>query len=179
MSGVTINLPYRPKWSKKWIEKKLSERYFKKPYDRFMWWRGYTLKNKPLSSKHPLRDRILNGDFDQGPYLLEVELCLHKMNEKYIESITKDGTPDIGKFTSETSIDRARRKRLVEDFEKDEAKKLLELKTEFLREFKITKEEYEKEVNNCRGELIDLYYQVQDKYKTWAIKPTSVPKWSN
>ena len=179
MSGVTVNLPFSPKWSKKWIEKKLSQRYFKKPYDRFMWWRGYTLKNKPLTNKHPLRDRILNGDFDQGPYLLEVELCLHKMNEKYLENITKDGTPDHGKYHSETSIDRARKKRLLEDFEKDEAKKLEDLRTEFLREFKITKEEYEKEVYKCKGELIDLYFQVQDKYKTWTIKPKPVPKWSN
>ena len=62
MSGVTVNLPHSPKWSKQWIEKKLSERYFKKPYDRFMWWRSYTPKNKPLTNRHPLRDRIANGD---------------------------------------------------------------------------------------------------------------------
>ena len=33
------------------------------------------LINKPLDKKASLRDRILNGDFDQGPFLLEVELA--------------------------------------------------------------------------------------------------------
>ena len=56
---MQITLPHSPKWSKTWIEKKLSVHYFKKPYDRFMWWRSYTPKNKPLSSRHPFRDRKL------------------------------------------------------------------------------------------------------------------------
>ncbi len=59
-----VKVPFEPKWSRKWIENRLSKNYYKKPYDRFMWWRGYTPKNKPLTNRHPLRDRIANGDFD-------------------------------------------------------------------------------------------------------------------
>ena len=114
-----IQLPYEPKESRKWIEKELSKRYFKKPYDRFMWWRSYTPKNKPLDRKSSFRDKISNGDFDIGPYLWEVELAKHTMNEKYLNCITTEGTPDHGKFTSESSIDRARIKRLNEDYEKE------------------------------------------------------------
>ena len=55
--------PFSPLHSKKWLEKYLSTNYYKKKYDRFMWWRSYSLKNKPLDKNFPLRDRILNGDF--------------------------------------------------------------------------------------------------------------------
>ena len=165
MSGDTLNLPFRPKWSKQWIEKKLSERYFKKPYDRFMWWRGYTLKNKPLGLKQPLRARIANGDFDTGPYLLEVELCLHKMNEKYLECVTPNGEVDQSLYHSETSIDRARKKRLIEDLEKDEFKKLDELKTSFCKIFGVDRKLYEKELMKSNLDLLEFYDYMEKKFK--------------
>ena len=82
------SLPHSPSQTRKWLEKELSKRYFKKPYDRFMWWRSYTLKNKPLDKRAPFRDKILNGDFEQGPYLLEVELAKHTMNDKFLKCMT-------------------------------------------------------------------------------------------
>ena len=176
MSGDTLNLPFRPKWSRQWIEKKLSERYFKKPYDRFMWWRGYTPKNKPLTSRHPLRERIANGDFEQGPYLMEVQLTYHTMNDKYQESITRGGEVDYSLYHTNTSIDRARKKRLIEDHEKDEYKKLDDLRNEFLKEFKMTKEQYDKEVEKTSGTTLEFYFQMEEKYGKWAIKPKRVPK---
>ena len=63
---MVVNLPWKPKYSRQWIETLLSRTHFKKPYDRFMWWRSYTPKNKPLKANQPLRDRILNGDFEIG-----------------------------------------------------------------------------------------------------------------
>ena len=59
-------LPYNPVHSVEWLEKYLKTNYYKKKYDRFMWWRSYTLRNNPLSNRHSLRDRILNGDFELG-----------------------------------------------------------------------------------------------------------------
>lgn len=176
MSGDTLTLPFRPKWSRQWIEKKLSDRYFKKPYDRFMWWRGYTPKNKPLTSRHPLRERIANGDFEQGPYLMEVQLTYHTMNDKYQESITRGGEVDYSLYHTNTSIDRARKKRLIEDHEKDEYKKLDDLRNEFLKEFKMTKEQYNKEVEKTSGTTLEFYFQMEEKYGKWAIKPKRVPK---
>lgn len=176
MSGDTLTLPFRPKWSRQWIEKKLSERYFKKPYDRFMWWRGYTPKNKPLTSRHPLRERIANGDFEQGPYLMEVQLTYHTMNDKYQESITRGGEVDYSLYHTNTSIDRARKKRLIEDHEKDEYKKLDDLRNEFLKEFKMTKEQYDKEVEKTSGTTLEFYFQMEEKYGKRAIKPKRVPK---
>ena len=176
MSGVTINLPFSPKWSKQWIEKKLSERYFKKPYDRFMWWRSYTPKNKPLTNRHPLRDRIANGDFEIGPYLLEVELVYHTMNEKFKEAITTRGEVDWSLYHSNTSVDRARKKRLIEDHEKEEFRKLSELRDAFLLEFKMSKEQYDKEVVKGSDDTLDFYFKMEEKYGKWAIKPKRVPK---
>ena len=161
---MQVNLPYSPRWSKTWIEKKLSKNYFKKPYDRFMWWRSYTPKNKPLTARHSFIDRILNGDFEPGPYLLEVELVYHTINDKYIENTTQSGEIDHGKFHNETSIDRARKKRLVEDHEKEEARKLMEIRNLFVKEFVMTKEEYEEEVIESSGTITEFYFEMEEKY---------------
>ena len=161
---MEVALPFKTKWSKQWIETKLKKRFFKKPYDRFMWWRSYTPKNKPLGIKAPLIDRIINGDFEAGPFLLEVELVYHTMNEKYKSVIGQNGEPDMGKFHAETSIDRARKKRLLEDHDKDEFKKLDDLRKLFKKEFRLTDEEYEKELTRGSDTLVDFYYKLEDKY---------------
>ena len=59
----------------------------------------------------------------------------------------------------------ARRKRLIEDFEKDEAERLSSLSTEFTKYFRCNKDQVEEEMLNCSGSLIDLYYIIEDKYR--------------
>tara|TARA_R110000868_G_scaffold28149_3_gene105848 strand:+ start:1768 stop:2289 length:522 start_codon:yes stop_codon:yes gene_type:complete len=172
---MEYKLPHQPKWSKNWIEKKLSANYFKKPYDRFMWWRSYTPKNKPLTNRHPFVDRIINGDFEVGPYLMEVELTHHSMNEKYSANTGSNGV-DFGKYHSESSIDRARKKRLIQDHEKEEMRKLLDLRNEFVKEFKITKDEYDLEAIETSGTTIDFYYEVADKYGKRIRRLKTIPK---
>ena len=166
-----LELPFKPKWSKQWLLKKLGDRYYKKPYDRFMWWRSYTPRNKPLTNRHLLRDRIANGDFEVGPYLLEVELVLHTMNEKYLDAVTTRGEVDWSLWHANTSIDRARKKRLLEDHEKEEFKKLTELKQAFLLEFRMTDEQYEKEILRGSDDTLDFYFKMEEKYGKWSIKP--------
>lgn len=166
-------LPHSPKESRKCIERDLKKRYFKKPYDRFMWWRSYTLKNKPLDKKSSFRDKILNGDFDHGPYLWEIELTKHTINDKYLNCLTSNGELDHGVFNSETSIDRARIKRLNEDYEKDEKNKLEEIKKGFLLNLKMTKEQYDKEVINTGAkDLLTFYDRMAKKYGSYW-KPLS------
>ena len=161
---MEISLPFEPKWSKQWIETKLKRKFFKKPYDRFMWWRSYTPKNKPLGIKASLIDRIINGDFEAGPFLLEVELVHHTINEKFKALIGNDGEVDYGKYSVETSIDRARKKRLLEDHDKDEFRKLDDLRRLFKKEFKMTEEEYQKELTKGSDTLVDFYYKLEKKY---------------
>lgn len=168
---MNIQLPYSTKFSRAKIERDLSKIYFKKPYDRFMWWRAYTPKNKALGNKAPLIDRLLNGDYEMGPFLMEVELVYHTMNDKYKAAITSNGEIDHGKFHSETSIDRARKKRLIEDHEKDEARKLSDLKKEFTNIFKMDNDQYDMEVNKTRGTLVEFYYEMESKYGKYIKIP--------
>lgn len=170
-------LPFKPKWSRKYIEKKLSADYNKMSYSRFMWWRSYCLKNNKLSNRHPFRDRILNGDFDQGSFLLEIELVYHTMNDKYIKATTQKGEVDYSLWHSDCSIDRARKKRLEEDFTKDEAAKLSELKKLFSWEFRMETTDYDKEIDKTSSKsLIDFYYDMEEKYGKRARVAQSVPK---
>jgi hypothetical protein len=164
-------LPYSPLHSTEWLEKFFKKGYYKKPYDRFMWWRSYTPKLKPLHTRTPFRDRLINGDFDVAPYKFEAEIVEHRMNEKFLEC-----RGESEKFTELTSLDRARRKRLMEDFNKEESKRLEELKNNFVKEFKMTKEQYDMEVVNTNSNsLIDFYYEMEDKYKLRAIRSTFPP----
>tara|TARA_R110001592_G_scaffold141074_3_gene362379 strand:- start:5019 stop:5456 length:438 start_codon:yes stop_codon:yes gene_type:complete len=141
-----------------------------------MWWRSYTPKNKPLDKRKPLIDRILNGDFEVGPYLMEIELVMHNMNDKYIENITAGGDIDESKYHQETSIDRARMKRLLEDHEKEETKKLDDIKRQFVVKFKMTSEQYDKEVlNTSARDLGDFYFRMDKKYGTYW-QPNKMPK---
>lgn len=64
-----------------------------------------------------------------------------------------------------TSVIRARRKRLIEDFEKDENERLRSLTVEFTKYFKCNREQVEEEMLKCSGTLIDLYYIIEEKYK--------------
>jgi hypothetical protein len=153
-----MNAPFKPTHSKAWLERYLKKNYYKKKYDRYMWWRSYTLRNKPLTNRHPLRDRILNGDFDLGPYVFEIELVEHRINEKSQTHKHEDT------FREDIQLDKARRKRLQEDRDKDEAIKLEELRKAFVFEFRMTKEQYDKEVVKPNKDLISFYYKIEDKF---------------
>ena len=158
--GITpVSLPYDPTNSLEWLEDYLSTNYYKKPYDRFMWWRNYTPKCRPLHSRKPLRDRITNGDFDTSSFKYEAQVSEHKLNKMYIES-----NGDMGVYSHNSALETNRRKRLLEDFTKDESKKLLELKNAFLNKFRITEEQYEKEIINWDGELINFYDFIEKNY---------------
>lgn len=155
---MIINLPYKPTHSVEWLEDFFAKNYYKKPYDRFKWWRKYTSKMKPLSNRCTLRDRILNGDFDIGSYRFEAELVEHTINKKYTELFN-----DQGRYVEETSLDRARRKRLLEDFDKDEARKLEELVKSLEELLPITKDEIWEELANYTDTLIEFYYYITEK----------------
>ena len=166
-----MNLPYRPIHTEEWLTKYLKTNFYTKKYDRFMWWRSYTLRNKPLSSLHPLRDRIANGDFDLGSYTFEIELVQHRLNDKY----KKLGHDDV-QYHEAIQVDKARLERLQEDRDKDEKNKLQELKKCFLFYFKMSKEQYDKEVIKSHKDLLSFFFKVDDKYKSRALRVKPVPK---
>jgi len=151
--------PFKPILSRKQLDRKFSKLRRLK-YNQFRWWRMYDYPNKPLSNKSSFRDRILNGDFDYSHFNYQAMWCEHEMND-----IAKDCNEDIQKYIEKTSLLRTRRKRLLEDFEKDENNKLELLIKGFTDNFSCTKEQVYNEIFKCSGELIDLYYLIEDKYK--------------
>ncbi len=150
-----FNIPF----TRKEVDEQLSQ-YQKINYNQFRWWRSYQPKNKPLDVRKPLRERILNGDFDYSCYRAQQYLVEYQLND-----ILEECGIDYQMYLEKTSVIRARRKRLIEDFEKDEAERLRSLTIEFTKYFKCNKEQVEEEMLECSGSLIDLYYIIEDKYK--------------
>jgi hypothetical protein len=150
---------YQVPLSRKHLEKEFSK-LRKLKYNQFRWWRMYDDPKEKLSSKSSLRDRIINGDFDFSHYKYQVMWCEHDIND--IHDKFKN---DFGRFAEETLLLKTRRKRLLEDFEKDENKKLQTLTTEFTQRFKCSKEQILNEMENCTGSLLDFYYIIEEKYK--------------
>tara|TARA_B100001564_G_C20669339_1_gene685325 strand:- start:6437 stop:6934 length:498 start_codon:yes stop_codon:yes gene_type:complete len=159
-------LPWQPTLDIGWLERFFRKNYYKKPYDRFMWWRSYTPKFKPLSNKSPFRDRIANGDFDIAPYRFEAMLVEHRMNQKWIDCKGYEDT-----YREATQVDKARRTRLLEDYDKEETKRLQELRKGFILNLKITGEQYDKEVLRPSKNLLSFYDKMEKKYGTRGILP--------
>lgn len=137
-------------------------------YNPFTWWRMYESTNKPLSPRSFLGDRIKNGDYDYPHWKYQAELCEHDLNEMWQKM-----SPDYAKWVEESSLMRARRKRLLEDHEKEENKKLEDLIREFTRCYRVTKEQVEDMILEWEGELYDFFVYMDDRFRT---KPTPVPK---
>jgi len=129
-------------------------------YNAFRWWRMYESKKKPLDTRSPLRDRILNGDFEFSHYYLQALWVEHDINDLQIECKGDDGV-----FVERGAVLRARRKRLYEDYERDEKDKLRELKKCLHQSFKITKPQLEEVMEEFGGTTIELYFHLDNRYK--------------
>jgi hypothetical protein len=56
-----------------------------------------------------------------------------------------------------------RRRKLLEDYEKEENKRVQKLKTAFRNTFSIDKEQLESIMENFDGSLLDLYHYLKNK----------------
>ena len=129
-------------------------------YNQFRWWRMYDDPKPKLHPRSPLRDRIMNGDFDYPHYKYQAMWVEHDIND--MRELYKN---DSGRYVEESSLLRTRRKRLMEDFEKEENEKLESLVTEFARNFKCSVEQARKEMEEFDGTLLELYFHIEEKYK--------------
>jgi hypothetical protein len=139
------------------VEKELSKL---KPlnYNRFFWWRRWASKKVPLNNKADLYDKICNGDFNYSHYKWQSLYTEWEINQKFTTAI------DTTHFVEITRVDRMRRKRLLEDFEKDEIEKLTTIKKLFLKEFRMGGDNYEEEILEFGGTLKDFYHYCSENY---------------
>ena len=127
-------------------------------YNQFRWWRRFDQPNKPLHKNASLLDKIQNGDLEFSHYWWQAKYTEIEMNEILENCI------DYQDWSEKTQVDRARRRRLWEDFEKDEAEKLSYIRKEFSKEFRMTEEDYEDEITGFDGSLEELYHHCFVKY---------------
>lgn len=156
---------YTPSLSETELEKKFSK-LRKLKYNQFRWWRMYDNPNPPLPKQSPLIDKIKNGDFDYSHYRYQAMWCEHEMNKIY----EKIGRTDMGRFVEETSLLRTRRKRLLEDYFKDEDNKLESLIIEFSKTFRLPKEEMKEIMALFGGTIEELYINLTKKYPPKEFK---------
>ena len=161
---------YKPAFTREELKEKFSHLQ-KLNYNQFRWWRMYDVKKKPLAAYCSLRDRIANGDYDFSHYWYQAAWVEHDINDLAIECKN-----DAGLFSEKVQVLSARRKRLYEDYEKDEKWKLDDLVKEFSRNFHITKDEAMLEMEEFDGTLLELhdYISTHSKYKLKANKSPRV-----
>jgi hypothetical protein len=148
-----FNVPH----SKAEVEKQL-KRFQPLNYNRFFWWRRFGYKT-PLHPYQPLLDRIQNGDFEGGCYMWQAYYSEILCNEAHAKWMG-----DWHRVNEECRMERARRKRLWDDHEKDETTKLKALQKAFLVAFKMDKEDYIRESESFDGSTEDFYYHCEMRY---------------
>ena len=129
-------------------------------YNQFRWWRTHTDNVKPLGKRAPLKDRIVNGDFEPSSYFWQAQLALHKAKTKV----------DLHKDDSQTQyeklrLDLARYRKLMADFQKEEKERYQAIFDAFTSAYKISHQELEDDFLNWSGDLLSFYYKAEGSYR--------------
>jgi hypothetical protein len=122
-------------------------------YNKFMWWRRFNTKTQPLPRGAKFLDRIKNGEYEFSHYYWQ-----WKLTELEINDLCVKYKGDTQKLLENNAVDLARRKRLIDDFEKDENARLKALKDGFMREFVMTREEFEEHTIEFGGTTEEFYF---------------------
>jgi hypothetical protein len=125
-------------------------------YNRFYWWRRFQPR-QTLHHYRRLNERIPNGDFEVSDYHWQVLW----ENELEKEAIANEPNPD--KKHEIRCMFGERRRRLNNDYEKDEQKILDEMYKAFKTELRMTREQVDDEMLNFDGTLSEFYYYIYNK----------------
>ena len=156
--------------SREHIEARVSQ-LPKKTYNQFVWWRRYQ-QRQTLNDKMPLLTKIINGDYETSDYYYQAEHENYLLEDavkhiKYYE----DKMDKIGLF-------RTRYKKLHEDFLREETEIMTKMTKEFVREFKISKEEFNEVIETFDGTVLELYEHLKSTKGTRAVERKPVPKFN-
>ena len=132
-------------------------------YNQFYWWRKFKDKS-PLSSKEAVHARIDNGDFDFSSYYWQAQYALIEMEEK------TGHISDPGNRHDAQTIYRERYRRLMNDYEKDEAQRLAEYKKTITNLFEIEDKDLEEKMEDYDGTLKELYILIKNNYNFRTIR---------
>ena len=88
---------------------------------------------------------------------------IHEMNDK-METVTC-----FEKKRDIQSLYMEKYRRLIQDYEKDEAQRLKNLKKDYTKRFKITEDMLQKEMEDCVGSLEEMYYIILEKYEKTKV----------
>lgn len=162
MSYTSINnCPYQPIHTVEWLENYLKKNYRKVSYNQFRWWRSYKTKKKELHRNKPVIEKIQNGDYDMLSYKYEAELVEHKLRETWNKTY-----PDLEKFLEKSSVDIARRKRLLEDFNKTETDIINTLLKDLSNKLGVDTEIIRTDIeNSTKSSLYNIYNELFRKYR--------------
>ncbi len=140
---------FESRLSREFLEQKLSKLQ-KKTYNQFVWWRRYQ-QRQTLTDRRTLHDKILNGDYEPSDYYYQAE------HENYLLEDAVEGFKTYEEKLDKISLFRARHKKLHEDFLKEEAEIMKNMKKDFWREFRIKSEELDTIMEGFDGTMMDLY----------------------
>lgn len=125
-------------------------------YNPYYWYRRYKTKEE-LGNKYPLYERIAHGDFDASEYYYQAEYEIYLLEDKLKTCKNVDEEHHARGLFME------RRRKLINDYEREEAKRMDKLKKAFVKTFKINKDLLESIMENFDGSLLDLYQYIKTK----------------
>ena len=142
-------------------------------YNKFRWYTNGRRK-KPLKKSEPLLLRIRNGDFEYSPFFDEVKVVRaegKKIYDDYMKTTFISNILD----RKEEALKRSKMKRvkalkLMEEGDKEEKKRLRELRLELEKEFE--KDLWDKSLQRQRGKgtTEDLYWWYKKQCKLGMTK---------
>ncbi len=130
-------------------------------YNQFRWWRRFDSPNKVLHKYSNLLDKIQNGDYDFSHYYWQA-----KYAEMEIDDLHNETFPDAELFIEKNAMNSARRKRLWDDFEKDEKERINGIEKDFQMKFKMSRKKVREEIEEFGGTLEDFYHYCDKQFGT-------------
>jgi hypothetical protein len=126
-------------------------------YNKFMWWRTHAQPGAPLGKRAPLKERIINGDFDFSCYYWQAQSTAINARKKL--DLDKD---DYQTQYEKVTVDVARYRRLLADFEKEENTRIEAILDAFTTSFKIGREELLDRLCNWPLDLLSFYESLEE-----------------
>ena len=132
--------------------------YSKQNYNRFYWWRRFQPRQM-LHHYRRLDERVANGDFEVSDYHWQVMWETELEKQAISNEINSDKQHEIRCLFGE------RKRRLNNDYEKDETKILEEMYKAFKAEFRMSRDEVEEEMLQFEGTLSEFIQYIYSKKK--------------